>query len=468
VPVPHVAFDPTIVLKPILTARPTPDRGGAPAFESLLDSPPPVDNRPADNKADAARADRDQPAARDNNKINSSDRADSTPVDAKSDIKSKPKSTDTKSDEAPAASSDAAKTSETKAAGDGKPAGDGKSDTDAKTEGKTADQIAAEAQLVVGAKPADAAVVAPAAPVPTLTPADAIATAVPAAAEAGAEAAIAAAAGANATIAEPGTEKAGKAAVTDSGKAGDEAKGAKAETGKAGVEAKGAKAETAKADKPTDDKPQAVDAVKTDKADAFARGEAKPAYHAAAVETPGAPAADANLAAPKADAAQVAALTAKTTAPAAPLAATAPAPLASSHAVPLAGVAIEITSKALSSTNHFEIRLDPPELGRIEVRLEVDRDGTITTRMIADRPETLDLLRRDSSGLDRAMQDAGLKTSDNGTQFSLRDQSMNQQQQSGRPSETAQLMVEDEMLSETAARDYGRLAGQRGGVDIRV
>ncbi|HMJ43179.1 MAG TPA: flagellar hook-length control protein FliK [Pseudolabrys sp.] len=467
---PHVAFDPTIVLKPILTARPTPDRGAAPAFESLLDSPPPVDNRPADNKADAARADRDQPAARDNNKINSSDRADSTPVDAKSDIKSKPKSTDTKSDEAPAASGDATKTSATKTAGDekatgdGKPAGDGKSDTDAKTEGKTSDQIAAEAQLVVGAKPADAAVVAPAAPVPTLTPADAIATAVPAVAEAGAEAAIAAAAGANATIAAPGTEKAGKTAVA--GKAGDETKAAKAKTAK-GETAKG-ETETAKADKPTDDKPQAVDAVKTDKADAFARGEAKPAYHAAAVETPGAPAADANLAAPKADAAQVAALTAKTTAPAAPLAATAPAPLASSHAVPLAGVAIEITSKALSSTNHFEIRLDPPELGRIEVRLEVDRDGTITTRMIADRPETLDLLRRDSSGLDRAMQDAGLKTSDNGTQFSLRDQSMNQQQQSGRPSETAQLMVEDEMLSETAARDYGRLAGQRGGVDIRV
>ena len=185
------------------------------------------------------------------------------------------------------------------------------------------------------------------------------------------------------------------------------------------------------------------------------------------MEAPAAPAIDATLAAPKADAAQVAALTAKTTTPTAPLAAAAPAPLAQ-HTVPLSGVAIEITSKALSSTNHFEIRLDPPDLGRIEVRLDVDRDGTITTRMIADRPETLDLLRRDSSGLDRAMQDAGLKTSDNGTQFSLRDQSMNQQQQSGRPSETAQLMVEDEMPIETAARDYGRLAGQRGGVDIRV
>ena len=90
--------------------------------------------------------------------------------------------------------------------------------------------------------------------------------------------------------------------------------------------------------------------------------------------------------------------------------------------------------------------------------------------MIADRPETLDLLRRDSSGLERAMQDAGLKTSDNGTQFMLRDQSMNQQQQSGTPSQTARLVVDDETTSQAPAiaRDYGRLAEQRGGVDIRV
>ena len=107
-------------------------------------------------------------------------------------------------------------------------------------------------------------------------------------------------------------------------------------------------------------------------------------------------------------------------------------------AIPFAGVAIEIAGKALAGKNHFEIRLDPPELGRIEVRLDVDRDGNVTSRMIADRADTLDLLRRDASGLERALQDAGLKTSDNGLQFSLRDQSA-QQQQAGRASDTARL-----------------------------
>src|SRR6185437_16673357 len=68
---------------------------------------------------------------------------------------------------------------------------------------------------------------------------------------------------------------------------------------------------------------------------------------------------------------------------------------------------------------------DPPELGRIEVRMKVDRDGRITSHLIADRSDTLDLLRRDGAGLERALQDAGLKTAGDGLQFSLRDQSSN-------------------------------------------
>ena len=123
-----------------------------------------------------------------------------------------------------------------------------------------------------------------------------------------------------------------------------------------------------------------------------------------------------------------------------------------------------------SGKNHFEIRLDPPELGRIEVRLDVDRDGQTTTRLIADRSDTLDLMRRDASGLERALQDAGLKTSDNGLQFSLRDQTMGRQQDNTPAPATAQIVVQDNTLpsNEITQRNYSRLAGLRGGVDIRV
>jgi flagellar hook-length control protein FliK len=140
-------------------------------------------------------------------------------------------------------------------------------------------------------------------------------------------------------------------------------------------------------------------------------------------------------------------------------------------AVPIAGVAIEIATQALAGKNHFEIRLDPPELGRIEVRLDVDRDGHVTSRLIADRSDTLDLLRSDASGLERALQDAGLKTTDNGLQFSLRDQSMGQQQNTPSSStNTTQIVVQDQALpaGEVPQALYSRLAGLRGGVDIRV
>jgi flagellar hook-length control protein FliK len=156
--------------------------------------------------------------------------------------------------------------------------------------------------------------------------------------------------------------------------------------------------------------------------------------------------------------------TASSAAPNAPTLPPTPQPVA----VPLSGVAIEIAGKALAGKNRFEIRLDPPELGRIEVRLDVDRDGNVTSRLTVDRQDTLDLLRRDAAGLERALQDAGLKTANNGLQFSLRDQSMNEQQADTSPG-SAVLVANDESISsiDVIPQRY-RLAGQGGGLDIRV
>ena len=143
---------------------------------------------------------------------------------------------------------------------------------------------------------------------------------------------------------------------------------------------------------------------------------------------------------------------------------------ATDAAVPVAGVAFEITSKVMSGKNQFDIRLDPAELGRIHVRLDVDRDGNVVTHMIADRPDTLDMLRKDTAGLERALQDAGLKTSDNSLQFSLRDQQTNQQQSNNSGSNSAHIVVEDEQanVNEPAVRNYAAYRGQAGGLDIRV
>ena len=75
---------------------------------------------------------------------------------------------------------------------------------------------------------------------------------------------------------------------------------------------------------------------------------------------------------------------------------------AQAAAVPLSGLAVEITAQAHADNKHFEI--DPPELGRIDVKLDVDRDGNVSTRLVVDRSDTLDLLKRDASALERALQ----------------------------------------------------------------
>ncbi|HKO19329.1 MAG TPA: flagellar hook-length control protein FliK, partial [Acidobacteriaceae bacterium] len=126
-----------------------------------------------------------------------------------------------------------------------------------------------------------------------------------------------------------------------------------------------------------------------------------------------------------------------------------------------------IASRALAGDKHFDIRLDPPELGRIEVRLKVDREGQISSHLIADRPDTLALLRRDGTGLERALQDAGFKTAGDGLQFSLRDQSGN-----GQPDARSlpqPLVSEQESTTRpTVSSGYLRLSGRVGGLDIRV
>jgi len=134
------------------------------------------------------------------------------------------------------------------------------------------------------------------------------------------------------------------------------------------------------------------------------------------------------------------------------------------------GLAAEIAARSLEGKRRFEIRLDPPELGRIDVRLDVDKHGQVTSRLIVERAETLDLLRRDAPSLERALQSSGLRTDDAGLQFSLRDQSGHQwsaPEPSARPN---LLIVPDDNVAvqEAVRRGYGVLRGLGRGLDIQV
>ncbi len=85
-------------------------------------------------------------------------------------------------------------------------------------------------------------------------------------------------------------------------------------------------------------------------------------------------------------------------------------------------LAVAIAARTQSGARQFDIRLDPPELGRVEVRLSIDASGKTEAHMTADQPETLNLLQKDSSSLTQALRDAGLDVSNSGLNFSLRSQ----------------------------------------------
>jgi flagellar hook-length control protein FliK len=136
-----------------------------------------------------------------------------------------------------------------------------------------------------------------------------------------------------------------------------------------------------------------------------------------------------------------------------------------------AAIAVEIAARAKEGSNQFDIRLDPPELGRIDVRLDVDKSGAVNTRLTVDRPETLQLLQNDARGLERALQSAGLKTEDGSLQFSLRQQSPDGsagQQAQGADPRSGTVYVEEDEPASGGLDQYQWAARQRGGVDIRV
>lgn len=151
---------------------------------------------------------------------------------------------------------------------------------------------------------------------------------------------------------------------------------------------------------------------------------------------------------------------------------TAPTAAGSDTLVPVAGLAVAIAARAQGGSSQFDIRLDPPELGRIDVRLGVDGSGQVTTHVTVDRADTLQLLQSQQPQLQQALEQAGLKTADNGLQFTLRDQSFaGQNGGSGgqqQPAPPPQLVIpQPDVAPIDTAQIYARLR-LGNGLDIRV
>ncbi len=83
-------------------------------------------------------------------------------------------------------------------------------------------------------------------------------------------------------------------------------------------------------------------------------------------------------------------------------------------------VALHIRKQAGDGSSSMTLLLRPAELGRVEVKLEFMEDGRVQGVVTAENPIALDLLSKDQSSLQRALQDAGLRADAGCLQFNLR------------------------------------------------
>lgn len=90
---------------------------------------------------------------------------------------------------------------------------------------------------------------------------------------------------------------------------------------------------------------------------------------------------------------------------------------------------IEVARRVHEGGDELTVRLDPAQYGQIEVKMHFDDGGQLRATVTAHQGATLDLLRRDSSDLARAMNDAGIGTDAQSFRFEGR------QDQSGHPAQ---------------------------------
>ncbi len=90
------------------------------------------------------------------------------------------------------------------------------------------------------------------------------------------------------------------------------------------------------------------------------------------------------------------------------------------HAHPatqLVSATIQKAVKAGEDTN-IKLRLDPPELGRVDVKMSIDQDNVSKIVLTIEKPETYTMMQRDAEVLERALSESGLDVND-GLEFEL-------------------------------------------------
>ena len=85
-------------------------------------------------------------------------------------------------------------------------------------------------------------------------------------------------------------------------------------------------------------------------------------------------------------------------------------------------IGMQISKAVSNGQTDFTVRIDPPELGRVNVKISFGNEGMMKAMVTVDTREALQLLQRDAHILERALGDLGSKLDQNSLNFSLNDQ----------------------------------------------
>lgn len=86
-------------------------------------------------------------------------------------------------------------------------------------------------------------------------------------------------------------------------------------------------------------------------------------------------------------------------------------------------VAVTIQKGAVDGQNKdITIRLDPPELGKLNAKLSFGKEKTLKAIITVEKPETYLMLQRDADALNRMLSETGLDVTDGGVSFELAEQ----------------------------------------------
>lgn len=154
-------------------------------------------------------------------------------------------------------------------------------------------------------------------------------------------------------------------------------------------------------------------------------------------------------------------------------------PQAAEEQDPVEQIRVRIQQDATKGET-IKIALRPDNLGKVEVKLDI-REGKVNAQVVAETSEALEMMKTDARGLEKALNDAGLRADPGSVTFSLKDggaqQQMAQQDQGqnghqgpGTPYDRVGQSLDDDLAPELGTIDALRSAqaAARGGVDVRI